>query len=351
MSFYEFNVLLCTFFKIKMKYIHLFICILSLPVWTFAQEGNKAFTFLRFPASSHINALGGYNTSLIERDPSLAFHNPALIGGEMDKMLNLNYMNYISDINVGSAIFTKAFRERGTWGIGATFISYGSMKEMSPENIHLGEFSGKDISVNAFYSHDLSDTWRGGLSFKMLYSSLADFSSFGLAVDAGLSYYNPDKEFSFGFVLKNIGAQLKTYDTDREKLPWDIQMGITKKMAHAPLRLSITAIHLNQWKFSYIDDTLNEVETDDSFLQTAVKHLVFGVDLVPSENFWLGVGFNPKVNQDMKLKDGGNGLGGFSIGAGLKISKFDINASVAQYHPSALSLMISLATTLSDFAP
>lgn len=334
-----------------MKYIHLIICLLLLSTWASAQDGGKVFNFLRFPTSSHVNALGGQNISLVERDPSLVFHNPALLGGEMDKMLNLNYMNYISDINVGSAIYTKAFRERGAWGIGATFISYGKMKEMSPENVELGEFSGKDISINAIYSHDLSDTWRGGLSFKMLYSSLADYSAFGLAVDAGLSYYNPDKEFSFGFALKNIGAQLKTYESEREQLPWDIQMGITKKMDHAPIRVSITAIHLNQWKFKYTDDSLDEVDTDDNFLKTAVKHLVFGVDLVPSENFWLGVGFNPKVNQDMKLKDGGNGLGGFSIGAGLKISKFDVNASVAKYHPSALSLMLSLSTTLSDFAP
>ena len=185
----------------------------------------------------------------------------------------------------------------------------------------------------------------------MLYSNLADYTSFGIAVDAGLSYYDPEKELSFGLALKNIGAQLKTYDSDRENLPWDIQLGATKKMDHAPIRISLTAIHLNQWKFKHIDNSLDEVETDDSFLQTAVKHLVFGVDFIPTENFWLGVGFNPKVNSDMKLKDGGNGLGGFSIGAGLTISKFDLNASVARYHPSALSLMLSLSTTLSDFAP
>lgn len=322
-----------------------------LPLWVSAQDGNKAFPFLRFPASSHVNALGGHNISLVERDPSLAFHNPALLGAEMDGMLNLNYMNYIADINVGSAIYTKAYREQGSWGIGATFISYGTMKEMSPEHIHLGDFSGKDMSLNAFYSHELSEKWRGGLSFKMLYSSLADYTSFGIAVDAGLSYYDPEKELSYGIALKNIGAQLKTYDSDRENLPWDIQLGVTKKMDHAPIRISVTAMHLNQWKFKYIDESMDEAELDDSFLQTAAKHLVFGVDFIPSENFWLGVGFNPKVKSDMNLKDGGNGLGGFSVGAGLKISKFDLNASVARYHPSALSLMLSLSTTLSDFAP
>lgn len=51
--------------------------------------------------------------SLVERDPSLIFHNPALLGAEMDQMVNLNYLNYISDINVGSALFTKAYKKKG----------------------------------------------------------------------------------------------------------------------------------------------------------------------------------------------------------------------------------------------
>ncbi len=49
-----------------------------------AQTGDEVFTFLRYPTSTRANALGGNNVSLIERDPSLIFHNPALLGSEMD---------------------------------------------------------------------------------------------------------------------------------------------------------------------------------------------------------------------------------------------------------------------------
>ena len=71
--------------------------------------------------------------SLVERDPSLIFHNPALLGAEMDQMVNLNYLNYISDINVGSALFTKAYKEKGAWGVGASFFSQGKIRGMSEE--------------------------------------------------------------------------------------------------------------------------------------------------------------------------------------------------------------------------
>lgn len=333
-----------------MKYIGLAVLLIycNMPLHLYAQDGKSVYNFLRYPASSRVSALGGSSVSMVEADPSLVFHNPALLGGEMDKMVNLNYMNYISDINIGSAVFTKAFHERSSWGVGVTYMNYGSMKETTPEDVELGTFSVQDISFNAFYSYDLSDKWRGGLSLKALYSSLADYSSFGLAVDAGLSYFDSERDVAFGFVLKNIGAQLKAYDEERQRIPWDIQMGITKRMAHAPLRLSVTAMYLNRWKFDYVDNT--ETETDDNFFQTALKHLVFGVEFIPSDNFWLGIGLNPKTKMDMKLSSG-NSLGGFSIGGGVKVSRFNVGASVARYHPSATSLMVSVSMSLSEMAP
>lgn len=314
-----------------------------------AQNGDEAFTFLRFPFSTRANALGGHTVALVERDPSLIFHNPALLGAEMDGMINLNYMNYISDINVGSALFTKATGEKSAWGVGASFISYGNIKEVLPENIVLGDLAAKDINVEGFYSRDLNEKWRGGLSLKFLYSAFADYTSIALCVDAGLSYYDSGKGFSAGFALKNIGAQLKPYADDRQKMPWDIQAGITKKMTNAPIRFSLTAQYLNRWKFDSIDETATE-QKGDSFFKTFAKHLIIGIDYIPSDNFWLGIGFNPKAHMDMKLK-GGNTLGGFTAGAGVRIKMFDVGVSVAQYHPSAMSLMVSISTTLADFKP
>lgn len=312
-----------------------------------AQTGDAVFTFLRYPMSARVNGMGGNNVSLVESDPSLIFQNPALLGGEMDKMVNLNYLNYIADINVGSALFTKAWKEKGAWGVGATYFSQGKIKGMDEEGIETGEFSLNDISLNGFFSYDLSKRWRGGATFKFLYSGLGDYTSVGIAVDAGLSYYNSEKKFSFGFVLKNIGAQLKAYEDDRQKMPWDIQMGVTKQMKHAPLRFSLTAMYLTKWKLNYIDDTDKEYK-DDKFFKALMKHLVVGIDVVPSDNFWVGIGYNPKTAMDMK-QHGGNFLTGFSGGGGVKIKMFDIGASVAKYHPSALSVMLSVSMRLEDF--
>lgn len=323
----------------NMRYIKLLSLWICLPLFSFAQEGKDGYNFLRFPTSSRVNALGGTSVSLVESDPSLIFHNPALLGGEMDNRLNINYMNYISDVNVGSVAFTKAFRERSAWGVGATYMNYGSMKETTVYNEQLGTFSVQDISLHVFYSYDLSEKWRGGLSMKALYSTLADYASFGLAVDAGLSYFDTERDLSFGIALKNVGAQLKAYEDEHQSIPWDLQLGMTRQMAHAPFRLSVTARYLNRWKFDYVDNT--STETNDRFLETALKHLVFGLEFLPSENLWLGIGLNPKTKMDMKLSSG-NMLGGFTVGGGIKVSRFSVNASVARFHPSATSFMVGI---------
>ena len=326
-----------------MNLIKLIVIGCCLPFIVCAQEGDEGYAILRFPTSARVSALGGYSISLVEPDPSLVFHNPALFGGETDGKLNVNYMNYIADVNVGSAVFTKAFRERSAWGIGATFINYGSMKETSVHNEQLGTFSMQDVGIHVFYSYDLSERWRGGLSMKTLYSSIADYYSFGLAVDAGLSYFHAESDLSIGIALKNVGAQLKPYEDIRQNIPWDFQLGVTKKMAHAPIRFSATAMYLNHWKFSPVDNT--STGSGENFFQTAFKHLVFGVEFLPSDNFWLGVGLNPKTKSDMSLSSN-NGLGGFSVGGGINVSRFNVGAAVARYHPSATSFMVSITMKL-----
>ena len=107
-------------------------------------------------------------------------------------------------------------------------------------------------------------------------------------------------------------------------------------------------MYLNKWKIDAVNTSTSDDEKSD-FAQNLFKHLVFGVDYVPSDNFWVGIGFNPKTRIDMKLSGGGSGLSGFSAGAGVRIKRFDVGASVAQYHPSALSLMVTLNVTLGEW--
>jgi hypothetical protein len=315
--------------------ILLLISFLS-PSW--AQKGNSTFDYLLLPHSAHSSALGGTNISIIDKDASLIFDNPAFLGPEMDKTLNLSYLSYIADIGIGNVVFTKALGDRGAWGIGALYANYGNMLETNNENRVMGDLTANDICGSLFFSHDLTDRIRGGITGKFFYSNYYHNTAIGLGVDLGLSYYNEDKDFSMGLVGKNIGRQIKAYEEELSGLPWDIQFGFSKSLNHAPIRFSVTSVSLKQWKFDDI------YATKDSFLKTLGKHLILGVDFLPSDNLWIGLGYNIKRGADMHLEEG-NKFGGFSAGAGLRVKAFNVSCSVGKYNTSATSFMLSIGTS------
>lgn len=327
-------------------YIILLTCVFTTEIN--AQDGEKVYRFLDLPNSTRADALGGTNVSVIENDVSLVFQNPAALGKEMDMNANVNFMSYIADVKVGSAIFAKSIRDVNSFAVGVNYLDYGKFKETNENNEELGGFSGKDIVVSGIYSHMLTNRLRGGVTTKFITSSYADYSSTAIGFDVGLSYYNEDREFSAGLVLTNIGSQLSSYNDKRVSLPWDINIGISKRLRNAPVRFSLTGVYLTQWKFSRIDEVNGINSKDDNFLKTFFKHTILGVDIIPSQNFWIAIGFNPKVHYDLKLQEG-NKFGGFNAGAGIKIQKFSIGFSLAKYHPSATSYHFSLGVDISKF--
>ncbi len=205
-------------------------------------DSQTGYNFLRLPVSAHAAALGGDNISVIDDDEALIFNNPALLSSVTDKSLNLNYMSYMQGSKVASAAFNKVFGERASAAISGSFVDYGKMKETDENNIQTGEFSAKDISIAGYFSYLLTDRLSGGVSAKFITSYIADYNSIAVSVDLGLNYYDPDREWSLSFVLKNLGGELKAYNDDYNRLPFDMQIGASKRFTSMPLRLHATLV-------------------------------------------------------------------------------------------------------------
>ncbi|MDR1762840.1 MAG: type IX secretion system protein PorQ [Dysgonamonadaceae bacterium] len=313
-----------------MRKILSILCLLSFAFSLSAQEGKTGFDYLLLPASTRISALGGVNVSIIENDLSTVYHNPAFLGQEMDKTIDANYLNYIADVGVGSVSFAKAIGERSAWGIGVNYANYGKMYETTQDQQVLGSLKASDICGNIFFSRDLSEKLRGGVDAKFIYSDYAHNTAIGLGVDLGLSYYDRDRNLSVGLVSRNMGRQIKAYEDELANLPWDVQLGFSKKIAHAPIRYSLTMHDINRL-------------TAYSF----VRHFVVSLEFLPTENFWIGAAYNLKRASDMQIADG-NKFAGFSFGAGLRVKAFAFGFSVAQYHPSATAFMFGVSTSLAE---
>ena len=295
------------------------------------QEGETVYNFLRLPVSAHAAALGGENITIDDDDPTMVFHNPALVSNVTDRSLNLNYMTYMEGVKVASASFVKALRNRATWAVEAQYVDYGSMKQTTAENEVIGKVSAKDIAVGGTFTYALSNKIAGGVTAKFVSSSLAGFNSIGMAVDLGLNYLNPELGLSVSAVARNLGGQLKAYEDDFEKLPFDLQLGVSKRLGQSPLRFSVTMTRLHDW--------------DDKF----VNHLVFGAEAFLADNIWIGGGLNPRRSDEMKISDGeteSSHGAGLSFGGGLQLERFKLQLAYGKYHVSASSLIINITYTL-----
>ena len=296
-----------------------------------AQESQEVFTFLRLPVSAHVAALGGDNVTIDDDDPTLIFHNPALICNTADKSINLNFMTYMEGAKTASASFIKAWGERATWGVSAQYMNYGSMKEMTPDNIELGDFSAKDIAVAGTFAYLLSNRWSGGVTLRFVSSSIAGYNSIGIASDLGLNYFDEERGWSISAVAKNLGGQVKAYQDEYEKIPLDLLIGVSKRLNAAPIRFSATFSRLNRW--------------DTSFIQ----HVALGVDVFIGENIYIAGGYNFRRRDEMKVSDGDGSSShgaGLSVGAGFSLKRFKLNVAYAKYHVSASSILINATYSL-----
>ena len=297
-----------------------------------AQDGRTVYNFLRLPVSAHGAALGGNNISLVEDDESMIFHNPSLLSNVSDKTILINYMNYMAGVNTASAAFNKVIKERASVAFSGQYINYGSMKEMNADNIQNGEFSAKDISIAGYFSYLLTDRITGGVAAKFITSYIGEYNSLALGVDLGLNYYHHESELSISLVAKNLGGQVKSYDDNFEIMPMDLQVGISKRLVHTPLRFSATLTDLTHWNYKFI------------------QHLSAGAELVLSPQIWIGAGYNFRRAKEMSIENSdhekSSNWAGFSLGAGLSLNNFKLNFAYGKYHVSSSSILINIAYTL-----
>ena len=338
----------------RQKYIlFLFLCFAVLAAK--AQIGGEnTYQFLELTNSARIAALGGNQIAIADStDLNLPYHNPASLHQSMEDKVLVNYVNYMSDINYGYASLAKSFDSIGNFAIGVHYINYGKFDEATD----LGELTGNTFKAAEYAFHFIySNNYkrlRYGAALKPVLSSFESYQSFGLAADLGLSFASKGKFTNVSLVVRNIGGQITTYydSGEREKIPFNLQAGISQRLRHAPVLLSLNMQYLNQWNLG--NSVEDDGETDDFYEQEEalgkqiMRHLVFGVEILPSENFTIRAGYNYQRRQELKFNDRA-AMVGLSAGFGLKIKRFRLDYAISQYHLTGSSNLFSLTVNINN---
>lgn len=315
-----------------MRFIVLFTWLTLLAFPLKAQDSQTAFNFLRLPTSAHAAALGGENVTLTDDDASMVFHNPSLLYYVSDRTLGLNMMTYMQGSVTGSASYSQNIGDRGSWGIQGRFINYGEMKQTTINNELTGTFHANDFALGGTFAYGLTEHISGGITAKIVESYIGQYNAMGAAIDLGLNYFDAESNWSISAVARNLGGQLKAYEDDFERLPLDVHLGVTKRLASSPLRFSATLVRLNDWEYGI------------------GKHLVLGADLLLSDQFYLAAGYNPMRASEMRISAGENEASNhgaaLSLGAGLMLERLQLHVAYGKYHVSSTSLMINFSYKL-----
>lgn len=298
--------------------------------------GNHIYEFLNLTHSGLVTSLGGSNVSLNTDNVNLAYHNPALLNAVTGNHIALNYVNYYAGINYGLASYGwSANDNRHKFAACIAYINYGKFTEADETgNITGKEFGASEFAFPFLYSKALDSLFNIGITLKPVISHLENYTSFGFAFDMGATYHNKTGLLSAGLVFRNAGMQLKSYNGEPlRKTPFEIEAGISKKLAHAPFRLSLTIRHIERYNLIYDYGTSDKKSylLHSKFMENVFRHLLFAAEFIPHKCFYVSTGFNYQRRKELGLNTKPGNVG-FSWGFGFNTSFLNMEFGRSSYH-------------------
>jgi hypothetical protein len=324
--------------------------------------GTTVYNFLNLPVSARVAAMGNKLYSVYDtNDPSLMIMNPALLHPDMHQGIAFNCVDYFMDAAYGHLNYIHHFKKVGTFNFAFEFLSYGTFDGFDSYGNETGKFSAGDFALIAGYGKELVDsTLSMGMNLKWIFSSYESYFSTGIAADVSASYYSAKNNLCLTLLASNIGSQILTYTDVREKLPFDLQLGFSQRLKHAPIRYNITFHHLYTWNMDYRDPTnpfdemdvvsggIKQKTTFQQFANNLFRHFIVGVEILPSKYFSLQFAYNHNTRQEMKSIER-KGFVGFSYGLSLHIHH--INVQYARVHNNLASTpnYFTFSTKITNF--
>jgi hypothetical protein len=174
--------------------------------------GSAGAQELRIPVGSRGTALGGaiYADAL---GAEAIFYNPAGVAQVAGTEAMFSHLSYFADMDLNYFAVTKSIEDFGSIGVSAKVLSVGDIVKTTwdasgPEGT--GEVFNPTLAVIGLtYSRILTDRVAFGVNGKFITESIDQASAKGVAFDFGVSYDTKWKGLQLGFVIKNIGPEMR----------------------------------------------------------------------------------------------------------------------------------------------
>lgn len=306
--------------------------------------GQFSFEFLRLANSPHVTAMGGIAIANPEDDITFALQNPSLMRRGLHNQLALGYNGMYAGISATNLAYGyHAQKVNTSFLFGVQYLNYGEFTSTTASGAVNGTFRANDYALSLGASRSYGQHWRYGATVKFAQSALAEQRASAAMVDVGINYYDTASLWDIAATAKNMGVMLDRYTADKpaEPIPFDLQIGISKRFKHVPLRLFTTIHHLYEWDIRYDnpDDAVTTIlSTTDSnakqksnFSDKLFRHFIFGAEIKLGNRITVTGSYNYLRRKEMVVQTA-PGIAGFAFGAGIALKKFDIHYGRSYYH-------------------
>ncbi|HNQ27096.1 MAG TPA: type IX secretion system protein PorQ, partial [Aquaticitalea sp.] len=273
---------------------------------------------------------------------------------EMDNQLALNYASYLGGISYGTAAYAYTWdRHVQTFHIGMTYINYGTFDGYDVNGVSTGTFTGNEAALSLGYAYQIPFTdFYVGANLKLITSQLEQYNSLGGAVDLAGMYIDKKLNFHAALVVRNLGTQFTTYAGMREKLPLEVDFGMSQTLQNVPIRWHVTFENLQKWPIGTSNPSRatsdldgNQTQEKVGFFNQVLRHTILGAELFPDKGFNLRVGYNFRRAEELRIENQRN-FSGISFGIGIKLNKMRFSYSHARYNSASNTIFFGLQIDL-----
>ena len=269
---------------------------------------TRGFHFLRNTIGARAASMAGAFTA-VENDLYAIATNPAALAGITKKQGTVDYVNSVLDIQSGFGAYVHPLAA-GNIAVSLFYKDYGSFDKSDEFGNSVGSFSANSLVLSAVFARQYTKKIWYGAGVKFIHSGIDVHTANAFAFDAALFYHSDIFEnLKIGGGIYNLGKATTAFIDTKEELPTRIEFGVSKTLAHLPLRYSLTVRQFLGEDFQ----------------------LAAGGEFKLSENLFFRLGYN-SLGQDQKLENSSDRFAGVSTGFNInKKKKYLIDYSYASW--------------------
>jgi len=267
-----------------------------------AADGTAGFEFLRTEYSSRAAGMGRSFVAM-RGDLNGLYHNPSTLAYIEGRQFLFNYVDYLIDFGGGFAAYSQRIPGYGQATASIIWLDYGDFDETNEFAQMTGRTYGAyDLAFALSYADELEAYFSYGITIKYVHSKIDQYTAGALAMDFGLLYAAPfADDLYFGISLLNVGKAHDAFIDSKESLPMSLRLGVTKKLEHLPLELSLN---------------LNDLNVYESDIWERLGKFSIGGEFTLSDMLRLRLGYENELHKDLKTESVDN-FAGVSLGFGL----------------------------------